>query len=100
MRGSLRDGRAHRQAVAQPLQPDVHRGTAYAPDERLLEIDGPDESRPEADPVRQQVQLRTPEDPPPGIALPDGGDPLVAGLDSPCLAPAKRPGPPPPAPPA
>src|ERR1700730_422441 len=90
MRGSLRDGRAYRQAVAQPLQPDVDRGTAYAPDERLLEIDGPDETRPEAAPVRQQAQLRRPEDPPRGIALRDGGDPLVVGLDMPRLGLVRR----------
>src|ERR1700722_7807930 len=85
MGGSLRDGLAYRQAVTQPVQPDIHGGAACALEERLLEMDGPDEGGSEADPGQQQVQFGRREDAPPGVAVGDGGDPVIVWLDTPGL---------------
>src|ERR1035438_1678303 len=54
-------------------------------EERLLEMDGPDEGHAEADPVQQQFQFSRGEDAPPGVTFRDRGDPLVVRLDAPGL---------------
>jgi hypothetical protein len=89
-RGKVRDGLAHRDPVAQAIQPGVHGRAVHPADERLLEVDRAGVRRGEPDPLREGRPFRTVKTPPAGIAIQNGGDPPRIRLNMPRLGPPGR----------